>query len=82
LGTASSICAPAEAVHGGVVLVYTRQRTLQFPLRPYTSAQLKATFRVPSIGFTFQTDPLEASTCDFAVMGTEVNGRYYEATKG
>ncbi len=46
------------------------------------SAQLKATFRVPSIGFTFQTDPLEASTCDFAVMGTEVNGKYYEAAKG
>jgi hypothetical protein len=45
-------------------------------------AQLEATVRVPSIDFTFKTDPLEASKCDFAVMGTEVNGKYYEETKG
>ena len=41
-------------------------------------AQLEATVRVPSIDFTFKTDPLETSKCDFAVMGAEVNGRYYE----
>lgn len=46
------------------------------------AAQLEATVRVPSIGFTFKTDPLESSSCDFAVMGVEVNGRYYEAPKG
>jgi len=45
------------------------------------SAQLEARFSVPSIGFTFQSDPLETSRCDFAVMGEEVNGRYYEAPK-
>jgi hypothetical protein len=45
-------------------------------------AQLEATVRVPSIGFTFKTDPLENSSCDFAVMGIEVNGRYYDAVKG
>jgi len=55
------------------------------PMRQYrfegfkASAQLEATFRVPSTGFTFKTDPLEASTSDFAVMGSEVNGKYYEA---
>jgi hypothetical protein len=32
---------------------------------------------VPSIDFVFKTDPLENSTCDFAVMGEEVNGKYY-----
>jgi hypothetical protein len=42
------------------------------------NAQLEATFRVPSIDFTFKTDPLESSKCDFAVMGTEVNGKYYQ----
>jgi hypothetical protein len=41
-------------------------------------AQLEATMRVPSIDFTFKTDPLEASSSDFAVMGDEVNGKYYE----
>jgi hypothetical protein len=46
------------------------------------TAQLEATIRVPSIGFTFRTDPLATSTSDFAVMGSEVNGRYYEALPG
>ena len=45
------------------------------------SAQLEATMRVPSIGFTFKTDPLETSKSDFAVMGEGVNGKYYEAPK-
>jgi hypothetical protein len=44
-------------------------------------AQLEATIRVPSIDFTFKTDPMETSSCDFAVMGSEVNGKYYEAAK-
>ena len=39
-------------------------------------------FRVPSIDFTFKTGPLETSKTDFAVMGTEINGKYYEAAKG
>jgi hypothetical protein len=46
------------------------------------TAQLEATVRVPSIDFTFKTDLLETSKCDFAVMGEEVNGRYYEASHG
>jgi hypothetical protein len=41
-------------------------------------AQLEATVRVPSIDFVFKTDPLETSKSDFAVMGFEVNGKYYE----
>ena len=45
------------------------------------AAHLEATIRVPAIDFTFKTDPLEASKCDFAVMGSEVNGKYYEAAK-
>ena len=44
-------------------------------------AQLEATVRVPTIDFTFKTDPLETSKCDFAVMGEELNGTYYEATR-
>ncbi len=44
-------------------------------------AQLEAAVRVPTIDFAFKTDPLETSTCDFAVMGNEVNGRYYEIAK-
>lgn len=42
------------------------------------TAQLEASVRVPSIDFTFKTDPLETSRCDFAVIGAEVNGKYYQ----
>jgi hypothetical protein len=45
------------------------------------AAQLEASLRVPTIDFTFNTDPMESSSCDFAVMGDEVNGRYYDAAK-
>jgi hypothetical protein len=45
-------------------------------------AQLEATIRVPSIDFTFKTDLIEASESDFALMGREVNGNYYEVAKG
>ena len=46
------------------------------------SAQLEGAIRVPSIDFSFKTDPLEESKCDFAAMGTEANGKYYEPAKG
>jgi hypothetical protein len=32
-------------------------------------AQLEAELRVPSIDFSFKTDPLETSKADFAIMG-------------
>ena len=41
------------------------------------SALLEAAVRVPSIGFSWKSDPLETSRADFAVIGEEVNGRYY-----
>ena len=46
------------------------------------NAQLEATFRVPSIDFVFKTDPIETSKSDFAVIGDEANGKYYDAAKG
>ena len=36
--------------------------------------------RVESIDFTVKTDPLETSSSDFAVMGFETNGKYYDAS--
>jgi len=46
------------------------------------TAQLEAIIRVPAIDFTFKTDPLEASKADFAVLGEEANGKYYDGAKG
>jgi hypothetical protein len=43
------------------------------------SCQLEAQVEVPSIGFSWKSDPLNTSKCDFAILGEEVNGRYYES---
>ena len=40
-------------------------------------AQLEAAVEVPSIGFTWKSDPLETSRANFAFIGDEVNGKYY-----
>lgn len=42
--------------------------------------QLAADVHVPATGFSWKSDPLEQSQCDFAIMGQEVNGRYYDAS--
>jgi hypothetical protein len=39
--------------------------------------QLEARVEVPSIGFSWKSDSLETSLADFAVIGEEMNGRYY-----
>jgi hypothetical protein len=43
------------------------------------TCQLEAQVEVPSIGFTWQSDPLNTSKADVAIIGDEVNGRYYES---
>jgi hypothetical protein len=43
------------------------------------SCQLEAHVEVPSIGFSWKSDPLNTSKCEFAIIGEEVNGRYYES---
>ena len=40
--------------------------------------QMEARIEVPSLGFSWKSDPLETSKCDFAIVGEEVNGRYYD----
>jgi hypothetical protein len=42
------------------------------------TCQLEAEVEVPSIGFSWKSDPLDTSRCDFAIIGEEVNGRYYD----
>lgn len=41
--------------------------------------QMEAQIDVPSIGFSWKSDPLESSKCDFAILGAEVNRRYYDS---
>ena len=41
--------------------------------------QMEAQVDVPSIGFSWKSDPLDTSKCDVAFIGEEVNGRYYDS---
>jgi hypothetical protein len=43
------------------------------------TCQLEAQVEVPSIGFSWKSDPLNTSKADFATLGEEVNGRYYDS---
>lgn len=40
--------------------------------------QLDAQVEVPSIGFSWRSEPLEKSRANFAIIGEEMNGRYYQ----
>lgn len=42
------------------------------------SCQLEAQIEVPGMGLSWKSDPLSSSKCDFAIMGEELNGRYYD----
>jgi len=39
--------------------------------------QMEAQVEVPSLGFSWKSDPLASSSAAFAIMGNEANGRYY-----
>jgi hypothetical protein len=50
----------------------------QFRVEGYrATAQLEAQVKVPSIDFSWKSDPLSESQANFAIIGDEVNGRYY-----
>lgn len=44
------------------------------------SCRMEAEVEVPSIGFSWKSDPLSTSKSDFAIVGEEVNGRYYDSS--
>lgn len=50
----------------------------QFRVEGYhATAQMEAQVDVPSIGFSWKSDPLSTSKANFAIIGDETNGRYY-----
>ena len=54
----------------------------QFRVEGYrATSQLEAQVKVPSIGFSWKSDPLSESLANFAIIGDEVNGRYYTPIK-
>lgn len=61
---------------GEPVLYESASRQFRFKGTRAT-CQLEAQIEVPSIAFSWKSDPLETSRADFAIIGDEVNGRYY-----
>ena len=54
----------------------------QFRIEGYrATAQLEAQVKVPSIDFSWKSDPLAASQAKFAIIGDEVNGRYFRSVE-
>jgi hypothetical protein len=43
------------------------------------TCQMEAQVEVPSIDFSWKSDPLDTSKSAFAILGEESNGRYYNA---
>jgi hypothetical protein len=43
------------------------------------TGQLEAQIEVPSVGFSWKSDALNTSNAAFAILGEEVNGRYYNS---
>lgn len=42
---------------------------------------MKAAVEVPSLRFSWKSDPLETSKANFAIIVDEVNGKYYTPRK-
>jgi len=50
----------------------------QFRVEGYrATAQIEAQVKVPWTGFSWKSDPISTSRANFAIIGDEVNGRYY-----
>jgi hypothetical protein len=50
----------------------------QFRFDGHTAkAQLAASVEIPAINYSWMSEPLEKSKADFAILGTEANGKFY-----
>lgn len=50
----------------------------QFRFRGWKArCQLEARVEVPSIQFSWKSDPIETSRAEFGIIGEEANGKYY-----
>ena len=55
-----------------------RDAVKQFSFQGFrATARLEASVEVPSLGFSWKSDPLEMSSAAFGVIGQEANGRYF-----
>ena len=59
------------------VLIDDKQKHFRF--EGYRAmAQAEAMVEVPLLNFSWKSDPIETSRATFAIIGNEVNGKYYD----
>jgi hypothetical protein len=61
---------------GEKILIDDKQKDFRFEGYRAT-AQAEATTEVPSLNFSWKSDPIGTSNAAFAIIGNEVNGKYY-----
>lgn len=61
---------------GEKILIDDKQKLFRFEGYRAT-AQAEASAEVPSLGFSWKSDPIDTSNAAFAIIGNEVNGKYY-----
>ena len=59
------------------ILIDDQQKHFRFEGYRAT-AQAEAAVEVPSLSFSWKSDPINTSKAAFAVIGQEVNGKYYD----
>ncbi len=56
-----------------------RDATKQYVVTGWrATTRIEASVQVPSTGFKWHSDPIETSSAAFGVIGTEMNGRYFD----
>ena len=60
------------------ILIDDKQKHFRFEGYRAT-AQAEAMVEVPSLNFSWKSDPINTSKAVFAIMGNEVNGKYYDS---
>lgn len=62
---------------GEKILIDDKQKHFRF--EGYRAvAQAEAAAEVPSLNFSWKSDPINTSNAAFAIIGNEVNGKYYD----
>ncbi len=59
------------------ILIDDKQKQFRFDGYRAT-AQAEAMVDVPSLNFSWRSDPITTSSASFAIIGNEVNGKYYD----
>lgn len=61
---------------GEKILIDDKQKHFRF--EGYRAmAQAEAAVEIPSLNFSWKSDPINTSNAAFAIIGNEVNGKYY-----